>query len=303
MNEAERAPNHLTTPKAVTNLRAMGLMVIAMGGFVCSDTLMKATSTELQLGQMLAIRGLFSCLIIAPIVAVNCGLATIFRIYSWPVFIRNVAEIGAAFSFLSALFKLPMASVLGVLQAVPLAITGAAALILREPVGWRRWMASGVGLLGVLLIIRPGTTDFSIWYLVALGTVFCVTARDLATRFIAKATPSLAITLITAFVTMLAGFALSTTETWEWPSTTAVLQLGGASAFVLVGYYTLIEAMRSGDVSAVAPFRYSVVLWAMTMGYFVFGEVPSSWTIVGSLIVVGAGLYTLHRERIVARRA
>ena len=82
----------------------------------------------------------------------------------------------------------------------------------------------------------------------------------------------------------------------------AVTVTGGTSAFVLVGYYSLIEAMRTGEISAVAPFRYSVVLWAMVMGYLVFNEVPSTGTIVGSMIVISAGLYTLHRERVAARR-
>ncbi|MFY0615784.1 MAG: DMT family transporter [Hyphomicrobiaceae bacterium] len=290
-------------PLANANLRAMAYMVTAMGAFVCSDSLMKATSSELPLGQMIAIRGVFSCLIMLPIVAASCGLATAFRLYSWPIFIRNVAEIGAVLTFMTALFRLPMASVSGVLQVVPLTITAAAALILREPVGWRRWTASAVGLNGVLFIIQPGTTDFSIWYLFAIATVFCVTARDLSTRFIAKTTPSLAITFITAVVTMLSGFALGVIENWLPPSLYAVAQLAGASALVLVGYYSLIEAMRTGEISAVAPFRYSVVLWAMILGYLVFGEIPSSGTIIGSVIVIAAGLYTLHRERIAAGRA
>ena len=146
---------------------------------------------------------------------------------------------------MSALFRLPMASVSGVLQVVPLTITAAAALILREQVGWRRWTASAVGLIGVLFIIRPGTTDFSIWYLVAIGTVLCVTARDLATRFISKTAPSMAITFITAIITMLAGFGAARTETLVSPSTDAIAQLAGASALVLVGYHSLIEAMRT----------------------------------------------------------
>jgi len=305
MNEitSKPVPGRVPTPQASANLRAMGYMVVAMGAFVCSDTLMKATSSELPLGQMITIRGIMSCLIMLPIVAMSCGLAVLFRVYSWPVFIRNVAEIGAVFTFMSALFRLPMASVSGVLQVVPLTITAAAALILREQVGWRRWTASAVGLIGVLFIIRPGTADFSIWYLVAIGTVLCVTARDLATRFIAKTSPSLAITFITAIVTMLSGFALAATETLVSPSTDAIAQLAGASALVLVGYHSLIEAMRTGDISAIAPFRYSVVLWAMMLGYLAFGEVPTSGTIIGSVIVIAAGLYTLHRERIAASRA
>ncbi len=300
---ADPLPQSTTSSNAQANLQAMGYMVIAMGAFVCNDTLMKATSDELPLGEMITLRGIISCLIMLPVVAFTCGLTTPFRIYSWPVFIRNIAEIGAAFTFLSALFHLPMADVSGVLQAVPLTITAAAALLLREQVGWRRWTASAIGLVGVLLIIRPGTADFSIWYVVALGAVLCVTTRDLATRFIARTAPSLAITFITALLTMLAGLVLATTETYVAPSLTAIVQLTGAGVMVLIAYHSLIQAMRIGEISAIAPFRYSVVLWAMILGYLVFGEVPSASTIIGSMIVIAAGLYTLHRERVTARRA
>ena len=301
---SEPAAKPVATPtaptEAGTNLRAMGYMVIAMGAFVCSDALMKATSSELPLGEMIAVRGVMSCLIMLPIVVTSCGLATAFRVYSWPIFIRNIAEIGAVFTFMTALFQLPMASVSGVLQVVPLTITAAAALILGERVGWRRWSASATGLAGVLLIIRPGTTDFSVWYLFAIATVLCVTARDLSTRFIAKTTPSMAITFITAVITMLSGFGVAMTETWVEPSPQAMVQLAAASALVLVAYHSLVEAMRTGDVSAIAPFRYSVVLWAMILGYVVFGEVPTGSTVIGSMIVIAAGLYTLHRERLAA---
>lgn len=295
-------PHPAGASSAQANLQAMGYMVIAMGAFVCNDTLMKVTSDELPLGEMIALRGLISCLIMLPLVALTCGLTTPFRIYSWPVFIRNIAEIGAAFTFLSALFHLPMADVSGVLQAVPLTITAAAALILRERVGWRRWTASAVGLVGVLLIIQPGTAAFSVWYVVALGAVLCVTTRDLATRFIAKSAPSLAITFITALLTTLAGLAMATTETLVMPSLGALLQLTCAGILVLVAYHSLIQAMRIGEISAIAPFRYSVVLWAMILGFVVFGEIPSASTIIGSMIVIAAGLYTLHREHVAARK-
>lgn len=281
----------------------MALVVVGMGAFVINDTMMKATSAELPLGEIIALRGIMSCAIMAPIVIANYGWSSVVRVYSPALFVRNLAEIGAVFCFLTALFQLPMANVSGVLQAVPLTITAAAALFLKEPVGWRRWTASAVGFLGVLLIIQPGTTEFSIYYLAALATVLCVAARDLATRFIAKTAPSLSITFVTAIVVTLFGAALGLAEEWKSPSREAVTRLGAASVFVLVGYYSLIEAMRTAELSAVAPFRYTVVLWAMLLGYLVFDEIPSVLTVAGSVIVISAGIYTLHRERVLLRRS
>lgn len=295
-------PSSALSSQAGANLRAMGLMVLGTGAFVVNDTLMKTVSRELPLGEIIALRGFMSCLIMAPIVAVTTGLSSIVKIYSLPVFVRNIAEVGAVFTFLSALFRLPMASVSGVLQAVPLVITAAAALVLREPVGWRRWSASAIGFVGVLFIIQPGTSAFSVWYLAAIATVFCVTVRDMATRFIPKTAPSFAITFITAIVVSLSGVILGQTEAWLAPSPGAIVRLAAAAVLVLIGYWSLIEAMRTAEISAVAPFRYTVVLWAMLLGYIVFGEVPNAATLIGSAIVISAGLYTLHRERLVARQ-
>ncbi len=291
-----------TERQASANLRAMVLVVVGMGAFVVNDTLMKATSAELPLGEIVTLRGIMSCAIMAPIVMANYGLSSVARAYSPALLVRNIAEIGAVFFFLTALFQLPMANVTGVLQAVPLTITAAAALFLKEPVGWRRWTASAVGFLGVLLIIQPGTTEFSIYYLAAIATVVCVAARDLATRFIAKSAPSLSITFVTAIVVTLFGAALGLTEDWKVPSREAVMRLAAASVLVLVGYYSLIEAMRTAEISAVAPFRYTVVLWAMLLGYLAFDEVPSVLTVAGSVIVISAGIYTLHRERVTLKR-
>ena len=233
---------------AAANLRGMGLMVLGMGAFVVNDTLMKTTSRELPLGEILALRGLICCLIMLPIVAATSGIATLFRIYSWPIFIRNVAEIGAVFAFLTALFRLPMASVSGVLQAVPLVMTAAAAIFLREPVGWRRWTASGVGFIGVLFIIQPGSGEFSIWFLAAIAAVFFVVARDFSTRFIPNTTPSFAITFITALVVTLAGATLGLAETWVVPKLSTVARLSAAAVLVLIGYWCLIEAMRTAEI-------------------------------------------------------
>ena len=295
-------PDPASSGQAKSNLRGMALIVTAMGAFVLNDTLTKTTSDELPIGQIIALRGIFSCLILAPFVIATTPLPTIWRMYSWPMFVRNIAEIGAVLSFLSALFRLPMGNITGVLQAVPLAITAAAAILLREPVGWRRWTASLVGLLGVMLIIRPGTSEFSPWYLAALFTVVCVVVRDISTRFIADDTPSIAITFITTLVVTAAGLAVGVTELWQWPTFEASVRLCGAAVLVLVGYYTLIEAMRHSEVSVVAPLRYTVVLWAMLLGYLVFEEVPDELTIAGSVIVITAGLYTFHRERRALRR-
>lgn len=301
-DSAQREPNippsSTTAEQGVKNLRGMVLMVLAMGSFSLNDTLTKTTFQELPTGEIVALRGLFATLLLGPFVIYAYGLHTVFRSYSWPVAIRNASEIISVMLFLSALFRLPLANVTAILQTLPLTMTAAAAVLFREPVGWRRWTAASIGLLGVLLIVRPGSAEFSWWYVLAIISVFFITARDIATKFIANTVPSLVVAAITAFVVMIAGFVLGMTETWVVPSLASTLRLAAAAVFVLIGYYTLIECWREAEISAVAPLRYTVVLWAMLNGYLFLGEIPSVWMLAGSSIVVGAGLYTFHRERV-----
>ncbi|MEO0730625.1 MAG: DMT family transporter [Pseudomonadota bacterium] len=285
------------------NVRSMVLMVFAMGVFVLNDTLTKTVSTNLETGQIITIRGAISTALILPIVLYVTSFRTIVTHYSWPLAIRNVAEMGAVIIFLSALFRLPIANVTAILQILPLAMTAAAALVLKEQVGWRRWTAATVGLLGVLFIIRPGSTEFSWWYILVLFSVVLITARDLATRFISKDVPTAMVTFLTAACVTVAGLLLGAFETWPMPGWWDIARLTMAAVLVLIGYASLIEAWRSGEISATAPFRYSVVLWAILFGYLLLGEVPSVWTLFGSAIVIGAGLYTLYRERIALQRS
>ncbi len=284
--------------QSAANVRGMMMMAFAMGAFALNDTLTKTASSELPTGEILAIRGAFAVAVLAPIVSHAYGLRSIPRAYCKAILVRNISEIFAVFLFLSALFRLPVANVTSILQALPLTMTAAAALLLKEPVGWRRWTAASVGLLGVLVIMRPGTVAFSWWYLAAVVAVVFITARDMSTKFIDRSTPSLVIALITAGVVMCAGLGAGLIESWVVPSTGAVVRLALAAVFVLLGYYSLIECWRDAEISAVAPFRYTIVLWSMMTGYMFLGEVPQFWTIVGSMIVVGAGMYTFHRERL-----
>ncbi|MEO0671416.1 MAG: DMT family transporter, partial [Pseudomonadota bacterium] len=154
--------------RLAANTRSMLLMVIAMGVFVLNDTLTKTVSGDLPTGQIIFIRNLLATLILAPFVFSRFGPAAIAAAYSKPLLIRNLSEIVAVICYLSAIFRLPIANVTAVFQLVPLAMTAAAAVYLKERVGWRRWSAAAVGLAGVVLIIRPGTADFSWWYVAVL---------------------------------------------------------------------------------------------------------------------------------------
>ncbi len=269
-------------------------MVAAMASFTTNDTLTKAVSSEMNIGQILLLRGAFALVLIAALAVHRGALRPLRSLMIMPVALRVFGEIGGTLTFLSAISHMPLANAAAIFQALPLVITMGAALLFGEPVGWRCWLAIASGFMGVLIVVRPGMAGFSQYALLALLSVAFCAVRDLATRGIPGHLPSLFISLLTT-VTVTAAVPLGG---WTPPSARALGLLALAAIFVLIGYQCIIKALRSGDISAVAPFRYFALLWAMLTGYLVFGDKPDLPMVVGAAIIVLSGLYTLYRERI-----
>jgi drug/metabolite transporter (DMT)-like permease len=167
-----------------------------------------------------------------------------------------------------------------------------------ERVGWRRWGAIVVGFIGVLIVVRPGVTGFDMFSLLVLASVLCASVRDLTTRALPAVTPALLVTLATAIAVTVFGAALGLGEGWVQPSWTALFELAGAALLLSVGYFSLILALRVGEMSVTAVFRYVAVVFAIALGILIWGDVPDAFTLLGSAIIVGTGLYTLYRERL-----
>jgi len=285
------------------NIIAIAAMIGSQAVFTVNDALMKLAARELPGGQAIFIRGLFTIALALTLAVAMGGLRAWPTRKDWPLIgLRNVGEIGATLLYLTALFNMPIADATAILQFLPLAITAGAALFLGERVGWRRWLATSVGFVGVLLIIRPGTPSFTGWSLVALASLAAIVLRDLTTRRIDRRVPTALLTLISSLSVTTAASAFAFVETWHLPTGKGLAMAGGAAFFVLAGYYLIIEAMRRGDVAVVSPFRYSVMLWAIIAGVLLFGEVPDPIALMGTALVITAGLYTFFRERQLARQ-
>jgi drug/metabolite transporter (DMT)-like permease len=184
-----------------------------------------------------------------------------------------------------------------IFQAVPLAVTAGAALFFYETVGWRRWAAVIVGFIGVMIVVRPGLEGFDIFGLLVLVSVFFVSFRDLATRAMPAAVPVLCLTFATALAVTVMGGLMGLTEDWTMPEPITFAQVAAASILLTIGYVTSILAMRNGDISVTASFRYVGVVFAIAAGYLVWSDVPDFPTLVGTGIIIAAGLYTLYREQ------
>ncbi|MCO5157229.1 MAG: DMT family transporter [Aquamicrobium sp.] len=285
-----------------SNLRAALFMVIAMAGFTANDTIIKQLMVSMGLGQVMLIRGIFATAMIF-ILAWNRGaLARPRQLLHPTMALRAVCEMMSTVCFLGALAHMPLANASAVLQALPLAVTMGAALFLGEQVGWRRWLAILFGFTGVMIIVQPGFDGFSVYSLLALGSVVFAAGRDLITRHIPGDVPSLLVSTMTAMMVALFGGVLTVVSgDWAPVSTGSLGLLLMTAVLLLVGYQFIIMSMREGDISFVAPFRYTALIWALVLGYLVFGEVPGFAMIAGASFIVLSGLYALYREQVVGK--
>jgi drug/metabolite transporter (DMT)-like permease len=284
------------------NLRGAAFMSISMAGFTLNDTLVKAASAEMNMGQVMFIRGLFATALLLLLAHHRSELAGLRKALTPLVLLRLVGEFGGTIFYLIALAHLPIANVSAVFQALPLAVTLGALLFLGERVGWRRWLAIAVGFVGILVIVRPGFEGFTVYSVYTLICVVFCALRDLITTRIPQSVPTLHVSVITAIgVSLFGGVLVVPMGGWSPVSGGALLLLSGASVLLIVGYQFIIMSMRAGDVSFVAPFRYTSLLWALVMGFLVFSDVPDLLVLVGSALVVGSGIYTIYRERVTGR--
>ena len=287
------------------NVRGSVLMIIAMFGFAVEDMFIKQMAGALPVGQILILLGIGGGLIFA-------GLARYYGDTLWSrdllhpaVIIRNTCELFGTIGFVSAIALIPLSTASAILQAMPLVVTLGAALFLGETVGWRRWLAISVGLLGVLLIIRPGTEGFDYKSLLAVLGVVGLAGRDLATRSVPAAITSRQLATY-AFVVLIPTGALllwigATGTGWTQPDTTDTLRLIAAVFTGVAAYYAIVAASRLGEIAVVAPFRYSRLVFALIIGAIAFGERPDTLTLIGAAIIVGSGVYTLLREAALRR--
>ena len=282
------------------NLAGIAAMIASMAAFTANDTCIKLLAEHLPLGEIIFLRNGMATLYILGFAAIAGGLTlpadAPLKLLSW----RMAAEVLSTLFFLSALVRMPIADATAIAQCTPLAMTAAAAIFLKEPVGWRRWLAAIVGFLGVLLIVKPGTGTFSPEAVLILIAVALVVGRDLLTRLISGAVPTLTLTLMSAASVMPSGFALLPFETWVWPSPRDWALVLTAGLFLTGGYALIVVAMRAGDVAIIAPFRYAVILFGLISGYLIWGQFPDGLQMLGIAILTAAGLYTFHRERLYA---
>ena len=289
----------------MNNFKGILLMLIAMAGFTMEDLFMKKLSVNLSTGQILITLGFGSSLVFALMAKSKVYKLTAKIFWSKGMLIRQFAEGIAAIAFITSLTLIPLSTVAAVFQATPLVITMGAALFLGEAVGWRRWLAIIVGLIGVLIIIRPGLNSFDPNVGYVLIAVLFVTVRDLITRKLPMNVPSTIVSFQAFASLIIAGGILIflSDQKIVGLDKNQIYFVLGCIIFGVIGYYCIVASTRIGEAGVVTPFRYSRLLFAIIIGFLFFNERPDFLTLLGASIVIMTGIYTVLRERYLARRS
>lgn len=210
--------------------------------------------------------------------------------------IRSVLMLATTSLFFAGLLFVPLAEASAMMLISPLIVTALAVPILREPVGPRRWAGVVIGMIGAMIIIRPGSAMMSLGILLPAAAAASYAVYQVSTRLLSRADPI----LTTLFYTALVGAVMTSLAApfyWTEPTPAAWALMIGAGLCGGIGHFALIKALTLSPASVIAPYGYLNLIWATVYGFLIFAELPDVWTITGAAIITGSGLYVYHREK------
>jgi drug/metabolite transporter (DMT)-like permease len=278
------------------NQRGAAFMTASMAGFAVEDVFVKAAAQTLPLGQVLLTIGLIGTLIFSAMAARQGETLLPPAFLSRAMLIRCGFEVTGRLFYGLAITLTALSTTSAILQATPLVVVAGAALVFGERVSFQRWLAVLIGFVGVLVILRPGS-DFSALSLLAVVGLLGFAGRDLATRAAPKGLSNRQLGALGFAMLAAAGaILLVVTGGAVIPVGPALAYLAGGTVFGMLGYHALTYAMRTGEVSAVTPFRYTRLVFAMVLAMALFGERPDLATWIGAALVVGSGVFALTRR-------
>ena len=281
-----------------SDLRGSLFMTAAMAGFAIEDAFVKVICRSMALGQMLVLMGMLGVAVFAGL-ALLAGEAPLPRsALTATMAVRSGFEIAGRLFYALAIALTPLATASAILQATPLVVVLGAVLLFGERVSLGRWGLIVLGLVGVLVILRPGIDGFSPLSLLALLAMIGFAGRDLATRAAPMSLSNAQLGVAGYLMLTLSGLIiLASSGGATVPEGRLLGWLLLAAGFGIAAYAALTAAMRTGDVAAVTPFRYARLLFAMILGRVVFGENPDAATLTGAGIIVSSGVILMARRR------
>ena len=275
-------------------LAGVALMLLSLFLFSLGDATGKFIVSTYSVGQFLFLRATASLLVLSPVIwRQRAGFIRMER--PWLQVVRVMVATLDSFSFFLATVFLPLADVVTFYLAAPIFVTALSAILLGEHVDWRRWGAILIGFCGVLIELGPSAQAASLPALIALGGSLSFALLLLITRSL-RTTPDIVLVTTQYGGALLLGAALSVFG-WEPPTTGSLVLFAVAGCISAAGLLCLKRSLKLAPATVVAPFQYSMIIWAMIFGFVVFGDVPSAATIIGAAIIIGAGVYIILRER------
>ncbi|WP_092239603.1 DMT family transporter [Bradyrhizobium sp. Gha] len=286
------------TDERLTHRVGIGLMLLAVFVFSFGDATGKFIVATTPIGQFLCLRACAALLLLSPMIwRKRQDFAKLER--PGLQLVRVAFSTTEVTSFFLATVYLPLADVVTYYLACPIFVTALSAIALHERVGWRRWSAILVGFAGVLIALRPSPQSFSWPALIALCGSFSFAGLMLITRHLRR-TPDV-VMITSQFVgTLLFGAVLAPIG-WVTPTPWGILLFAAAGMISVCAFLCINRSLKLASASTVVPYQYSMIIWAVILGFVVFGDMPSPATLVGAAIIIGAGLYIFLRERTLGR--
>lgn len=281
---------------ASANARGIAYICLAMFCFILNDVVVKAMGQSLPSDQIMILRGLLSGSVLLAILLTLGGLEKWRMTLTGPALLRTLCDAAATLTYIGALVGMHVASLVAITQVVPILTTAAGAIFFKEHVGPRRWLALAIGFTGVLAVVRPGIAPLDVPMLLAITSVLLLTTRDIATRKTEVGVPALLIAASATLTVPLITLPISSIGNWmavSWQDGALLLFI---SVCIAAGNWLLILAMRTSSLSAIAPFRYTAIPFAVVLSLAFFGELPDLMTLIGAALIVAGGVFSIRGQ-------
>jgi drug/metabolite transporter (DMT)-like permease len=269
-----------------------------MGAYTINDAMVKLIAHKYPIGEVIFVRGAMTATLIGAAVLALGHARELRHATDKRILARSMFDGLSTACFIAALVHMKLADLAAMLQVSPLILTTFSVLFYRELVGWRRWTAILVGFAGAMFVVKPTPSAFDVWAVVAIAAATSSAVREMLTRRIDRNVPTVVIAFMGSIGILVAGALFAASGEWRPIPAHDLAMLAGAAIFVGIATYSIALAFRGVDLSVVAPFRYSYLITSAIAGYLVFSELPDGWSALGAVLIVGSGLYALHRETV-----
>ncbi|MBQ0821341.1 DMT family transporter [Microvirga sp. HBU67558] len=277
-------------------LRGILFLIASTIVFSVADVITKQLASTLPPPEVAWMRYVTFALVIIPVVLMNGGPALLRSQRPSLQVLRGLGMVGSSIMFIQSLPHLPVADATAIFFVSPILIMALSVLFLGESVGWRRWSAAAIGLIGVMIVVRPGAGTFQPAAFLPIISASSWAVGAVVTR---KITGDQALTTL-AYSASVGSLVLSALMPFHWvtPNGTEIALGLCMGVLFAIGHGFVVLAYRQGNASLIAPFSYVQLIWAGTLGYLVFGSLPDSWTVAGAGLIAVSGFYTAYRERV-----